>query len=366
MVTTLDTFVFDLHSDVVSDIALRRGKGERRVLAARHLPSWIKGGIGAAIVVLWVEPDHRRRPVERLLELLGALLADLAETPEATLATGTNEILSAVEANKVALVLGAEGLSFLESWPTSAEPDSAVSAVREEKTRQGLATLSNCGLRHAILAWNETNGFASATEPGGSDVRTSFHPLQPPGLTAAGRHLIQQFSRLGIAVDLSHLDEPSFWEVLASYPGPPLASHSNARALCDVSRNLNDAQLKAIARQNGVIGLNSWPSFVHPTDPSLDRFVDHAVYIADLVGVEHLALGFDFTGYLPRSLTAHLAEAGSKVTPGGLTGPEQVSLLLEALIRRGFSSKEITAIAHGNGLRVLEAAWFADKNQLRA
>lgn len=355
----LNSFVFDLHSDVATDVALRRGRGEQRVLATRHLPFWKNGGIAAAITVLWVESDHRHRPVDRVLELLGALLADLAETPEAALATSAEEIMQAVKAGKVALVLGAEGLSFLEFWPTSADPDSS---AMDERAHQALAILSSCGLRHAILAWNEPNRFASATGLGGPVAEVSGHQGRSPGLTVAGRHLVEQLTDLGIALDLSHLDEPSFWEVVASYPGPPLASHSNARALCDVSRNLSDAQLRAIARQDGLIGLNSWPPFIHPTDPSLERLVDHAVYIAGLIGVRHLALGFDFTGYLPRALTHRLSEGRPAFMPADLSGPEQVPFLLEALERRGFTSTEIAAIAHDNALRVLKSAWSGGKS----
>ncbi|SFU85687.1 dipeptidase [Alicyclobacillus macrosporangiidus] len=363
--------VFDLHSDLAADIAFRRACGERRVFARRHHPRLRQSGVQALIAALWVEPEYRANSVGRLLQLLGSLLADVRESADCVaLVRDRTSMDKGLSEGKTALFLGVEGMTFVEQWPllevATGRPDPLETAIAadahhgaggdgglqdsgcavtvvderlDERLRQSLDLLCAVGLRHAILVWGESNAIASG--PGGL-----FRPGMRQGLTAFGRRVVQTLTARGAVVDLSHLDDASIDGVLDAVDGTVIASHSNARALCDVPRNLEDRHIREIGRRGGVIGLNSYPNFIDPGMPTLDRLVDHAVHIASLVGVEHVALGFDFTDYLPGDTF--------RVHPGaGLRRVEDVPRLMETFAKRGFSDGEIRQIAFDNAARVM-------------
>lgn len=155
-------------------------------------------------------------------------------------------------------------------------------------------------------------------------------------------------------VDVSHLNDRSFWDVLAAVHGPIVASHSNARALAEHPRDLTDDQLRAIAETGGLVGLNANKNFVSP-DPAqqtVDQFVRHAVHIAELVGVRHLAFGFDFNEYLADDATTSYNDGGNPNVPG-LEAASRTPVYVEALRRVGFSDDELSQISWQNWLRVI-------------
>lgn len=183
------------------------------------------------------------------------------------------------------------------------------------------------------------------------------------GLTEFGHRVLAELQRVGITVDLSHAGDRTCTDALAATTGPVIASHSNARAVCDSPRNLTDTHLRAIADTGGVIGLNAFPAFVS-TDkvPTLDQLLDHAAYIAELVGAEHLGLGFDFADededdydyfgyderYYPRP---------PWTWPTGIASWSDCAHLEDAFSRRGFRPSEIAGILGENFLRVFEQTW---------
>jgi membrane dipeptidase len=368
-------YVFDLHSDLVTDIAIRRARGERRVFARRHFRRLVEGGVRAAVAVLWVEPEYRQHSAQRFLQLFGSLMADLEECRDCVeLVTDAKALSAVVNSGKVALFLGLEGMTFVEQWPlieaigdkvgdkstqteiatsqaTDAPPaspnsyqpnaslaDSADSQLAE-KLRQALAVLVPAGLRHAILVWGERNQIASG--PG-----AMYRPELGRGLTPFGRQVVRELADRNVVIDLSHLDDESIDGVLDAVEGPVMASHSNARALCDVPRNLLDRHIREIGQRGGVIGLNSYPDFIDGHRPTIDRLIDHAVYIADLIGIDHVAFGFDFTDYL--------TESGYGVREDAeLRSVEDVPKLIARMRERGFSEADIEKIAFANALRMM-------------
>ena len=155
-------------------------------------------------------------------------------------------------------------------------------------------------------------------------------------------------------VDVSHLNDRSFWDVLATVHGPIVASHSNARALAEHPRDLTDDQLRAIAETGGLVGLNANKNLVSP-DPAqqtVDQFVRHAVHIAELIGVRHLAFGFDFNEYLADDATTSYNDGGNPNVPG-LEDARHTPAFIEALRRAGFSDDELSQISWQNWLRVI-------------
>jgi membrane dipeptidase len=173
-------------------------------------------------------------------------------------------------------------------------------------------------------------------------------PDTGPGLTDAGRGLVAACNRLGILVDLSHLNERGFWDVAELSDAPLVATHSNAHALCPSTRNLTDAQLDAVRDSGGVVGVNFAVSFLRadgarlPEETGLDEIVRHVRYLADRMGVDHVAFGSDFDG---------------AVVPTALGGIAGLPRLVEALRADGFDAAAVAKITHENWLRVLDATW---------
>jgi membrane dipeptidase len=198
------------------------------------------------------------------------------------------------------------------------------------------------GLRSLGPVWSRANAF-------GYGVPFAF-PSSPdvgPGLTERGVALIEACGELGILVDLSHLNEAGFWDVARLEVGPLVASHSGAHALCAASRNLSDAQLDAIGSRDGLVGIVFATPFLRgdfadDPDTPLELIAEHARYVADRIGPEHVALGSDFDG---------------ATIPAPLGDVAGLPKLVEALRQVGFSEAELTAICWHNWRRVLASWW---------
>jgi membrane dipeptidase len=207
---------------------------------------------------------------------------------------------------------------------------------------EALDTWYAAGLRSLGPVWSRANDF-------GEGVPFIF-PSSPDtglGLTGAGRRLVERCAELGILVDLSHVNEAGFWDIARLQAGPLVATHSAAHALCPSSRGMTDRQLDAIGESGGLIGIIYGCAFVRAdmaddADTPLAVIADHARYVAERIGVEHVGLGSDFDGTtIPLAL-------------GDVAGVPRV---LDALSEAGFGEREVEAIAWRNWRRVLAAWW---------
>jgi membrane dipeptidase len=198
------------------------------------------------------------------------------------------------------------------------------------------------GLRSIGLTWSRPNAFAEGVPfhfPGGPDTGR--------GLTPAGRDLVSACNRLGIVVDLSHLNAAGFWEVARLSDAPLVATHSNVHRLCPASRNLLDEQLDAIGESGGVVGINFAVTFLREDgmqvrETPLTEIVRHVEYVAERIGVDHVAFGSDFDG---------------AVVPDELGGIVGLPKLVAALREAGFGDDDVEKITHRNWQRVLGATW---------
>jgi membrane dipeptidase len=255
------------------------------------------------------------------------------------------------EAARIAEELFAALCALPVTRATSADDfrDGQVTAIVHMEGAEPIATdLSNLedwyerGLRSIGLVWSRPNDFAE-----GVPFRFPSSPDTGPGLTAAGRELVQACNRLGILVDLSHLNEAGFWDVAGLSDAPLVATHSNAHALCAASRNLLDAQLDAIRDSNGIVGVNFAVTFLRedgslvPETP-ITEIVRHVDYLVGRMGIDHVALGSDFDG---------------AVMPEELGGAAGLQKLVAALREAGYDDDAIAKITHENWLRVLRATW---------
>jgi membrane dipeptidase len=188
------------------------------------------------------------------------------------------------------------------------------------------------GVRALGLTWNQQNAI-------GYGVGASN---QKDGLTFFGRQVIKRLNELGMLIDVSHLNESGFWDVLEYSQYPIVASHSCAKALCSHPRNLTDQQLKSLAANGGVVGVNFNPPFL-TTNPVAKRedVVRHISHIAEVAGIEVVGIGSDFDGI-------------SEV-PEQLTDASQYPGLAQDLLKAGFSIEEISKIYHKNFMRLLSS-----------
>ncbi|MHB1005677.1 MAG: dipeptidase [Chloroflexota bacterium] len=198
-----------------------------------------------------------------------------------------------------------------------------------ERSLNVLRSLYELGVRSIGL----THNVSSCAADGNGEARPGV------GLTRFGVALVQEMNRLGMLVDLAHVSESAFFHALEVTTRPVIFSHGNCRALCDHPRNLTDEQLKALARNGGVIGLSYVPMFVDSVNPTLERLLDHFDHVREVAGVETLGIGGDFDG-------------GGALIPDVLA----TSRVTEGLLSRGYTEAEVRVILGGNTLRVLDMA----------
>jgi membrane dipeptidase len=306
----------------------------------------VRAGLRAAIFAVFTpsEPD-RHHQVPREDGVIEFEYADPVPQPaaaaHATAAAG--RLLALERAGEIRL---ARTVADLDETIDDHGPPAAVlhleGAEAIDPELEALELWYAAGLRSLGLVWSRPNAFAH-----GVPFISPSSPDLGPGLTAAGRALAERCAELGIVVDVSHLNEAGFWDLLRLELGPIVASHSAAHALCPTSRNLTDPQLEAVGASGGLVGIVfACPflraDFADDSDTPLDLIAQHARYVADLTGVEHVGLGSDFDG---------------ATIPAEVGGVEGLPRVLEALTRVGFSDAEVRAIAWGNWRRVLGEWW---------
>ena len=321
-------FTVDAHFDLAYGVGHRRERGETKVIESNYLPQFKSGGFDLIVSVIFVDdyflPEMGLR---RALGQINHLHDELAESPgQFRICRSATEARIARKEGEVALILSMEGADPLQN-------DIGL-----------LKTFYELGVRGLGLVWSRRNYAADGAFF--SEVRGG----RKGGLTPFGMELVEKAEELGIFVDVSHLNDEGFWDVLDIAKRPLIASHSNCRALAGTMRNLTDDQIVAIAKNGGVIGMNSIDVFIRDHEPEVrvSHFVDHVDHIVKIGGVEHVGLGFDlcdgFKDYL--QLGPVLETCDVIKTHAGL------GEFTQELITRGYSDDDIIAILGGNFMRV--------------
>ena len=201
------------------------------------------------------------------------------------------------------------------------------------------------GLRSLQPVWN----FRNELGDGVWENRTGG------GLTNFGVEVIKEANRLGMVVDLSHMNREGFFQALDAATAPLLVSHANACGMLDNPRNLADDQIKAIANQGGLVGILALPERVGKGEVAIEDMLKHMDYMIKLVGIEHLALGMDFVKYDgPRTLKDRHHPLHKDPLIKGFEEIEDLPNLIDGLQRHGYKDEEIRLILGGNYLRVLK------------
>ncbi len=337
-----------------------------------NLESARAGGLAAQFFAIWVEPQQwRGRYAFRTLQLIDGVYEQLRKHPETMrLGLGPEDIVRAHADGVFCALLGLEGGHSIEN-------DLGL-----------LRVYHRLGVRYMTLTWSNTNEWADSS--GDLEDATVMHH---GGLTGFGREVVREMNRLGMMVDVSHVSDATFWDVLKTTHAPILASHSSARALTDSPRNLTDEQLRAVATNNGVVMVNFYPAFlsdawregwaatsaerevlyaaaaapfVERGEPvpygvplAVDRafyaermsetlplvpfeaLIDHIDHVAQVAGIDHVGLGSDFDGFA--------------LLPDGLKSAADLPKITAALEERGYTAEQLKKLLGGNLLRV-----FAD------
>lgn len=269
------SLIIDGHFDLLMDVAIQRERGKKKVIETDYLPDFHKGGVGAVVSAVSVDSSFLpEMGLRKALQQISTLHMKAAETPDKIMiCKNVNDLLAAQQAGKVGFVLSLEG----------SEP------LYDDLSM--LPIFYELGVRFLGLTWSRRNFVADGSH------FSLMREGRPGGITEFGVRLIEAAEVMGIIIDVSHINDEGFWDVISFAKKPVIASHSNCGALASSMRNLTDEQIKAIACTGVVIGMNAVNFFVSERDEEADveHLVDHLDHIVKLVGVEHVGLGLDIT-----------------------------------------------------------------------
>ncbi len=326
----LEHGIVDLHFDLPMHLYEERHRSD--ILSAEFLPNFETGGIGVIVAAIYLEdrylPDRAK---ETALGQIACLRAEVERCSRFAICKSYSEITKARAAGKVAMIIGMEG----------AEPLGDDLDLLNQFYEQGLRLI---GLTHSRRNAAAT-GAAFVANGSSSD-----------GLTKFGRDLVRECERLGIIIDLAHINPAGFDEILAIASKPPIISHTNARKFYDIDRNASDEQICAIGQRGGIVGVNSILVSPRKDEATIDHFVDHIDHFIELIGIDGVAIGFDFFEFIYRGWTEEDRAAFHRKFPHvhfipDLTSHEHAPNLIRKLIERGFTNEELTKICSENAMR---------------
>ncbi len=320
-------FIIDGHFDLTSDLLNRRERGERNVVRDHYLDNFRKGDLDAIVSAIFIEDYYLpEMGLSRALGQISSLHDEMRETPGLFRICRTmNEAIEAKKADELAIFLSLEGAEPLQN------------------DLQLLTIFYELGVRALGLVWSRRNYVAD-----GCSFFDNTH--QAAGLTAFGVEVVERAEELGIVIDVSHLADTGFADLLHVVKKPFIASHSNCRSLASHKRNLTDEQIKALADRGGVVGMNCIVNFISDAEeePTVEDLVNHVDHIVNLAGCEHVALGFD----LCDGFEDYCQTGDSSKTSDLLPDHSHLPYFTEALIKRGYSERHILGFLGGNLQRV--------------
>ena len=351
--------IFDGHNDTLLSLYKpERGAGrtffERSEKGHIDLPRARAGGLGGGFCAVFVPSERAPMPADPDKAAQAALSAfsgdrPLPPTPELEYAQRTAIAMTAslfrIEEEsdgQVRVVRTADDLADCLRNGVFAALLHFEGAEAIDTDFDALEVFYRAGLRSLGPVWSRPNAFAH-----GVPFKFPSSPDTGPGLTDAGRELVRACNRLGVMIDLSHMNEKGFWDVAGLTDAPLVATHSNAHAICAVTRNLTDKQLAAIKESDGMVGLNFACGFLNEegkNDPAtpIATMVKHIDYLVEHLGIDRVGFGSDFDG---ATVPQEIGDAA------GL--PKLVAALCDA----GYDDASLRKLAHENWVRVLRKTW---------
>jgi len=356
----------DMHADTVQRV-LDENVDLQKQLSDGHLDAVRAkaGGLDAQFFSIWVEPQlfggGGSRAIQRADDQIAAVRALAENHPETwQLATTAADVRRAAADGKIAALLGLEG------------------GYAIDERLENVARYYKMGVRYMSPAWSVSTSWAGSS---GDEVGATR------GLNEFGREVVREMNRLGMMVDVSHVSDKTFWDIVNTSTKPVIATHSACRAITDVPRNLTDDMIRALAKTGGVVNVIFYPEHIEPgwsqkkkqldseiaglvqraseNEPgdvvhkklardrvrqeqyatrlpkvTVSRIVDHIDHIVKLVGIDHVGIGSDFDGV--------------QATPADLSTVADLPNLTRELLKRGYTENDVDKILGGNMLRVME------------
>lgn len=277
--------IYDTHSDIFYNLAFKNVEDPFKTY---HLDDLTKGGVVGGIWVVYSDEDF--------------------------------DVVSAYK----------KAIEKFKNYENDFDVIKGLEGLRNVPDLKTLDVLYNMGIRHASLTWNEENHLATGVR--GNSER---------GLTDLGKEFIKYMNDHNMIIDVSHLNEKSFYEVLKEQPKILIASHSNAYSLSDHIRNLKDKQLEALRDAGGMIGCVAARNFVskNKADQNINGLVKQIKYLVNIMGIDRVMLGLDMMNYLSDFPNSNLDD---------LQTHADCSKLEEALLNNGFNKEDVEKITHKN------------------
>ena len=359
--------LIDTHNDVLSSSVLE-GKDISHRLTTGHsdLDRWKEGGLDVQFFSVWTGEKARNKEgffKDANQEIDSLEVITLRNPDRMTPGYTYSEVKKGIQQGKLVSLIGVEGGHMIED------------------DLNKLDSLYKRGMRYMTLTWNNSTSWATSA----MDETQHADSLKHKGLTEFGKQVVRRMNELGCIVDLSHVGEQTFYDAIATSTKPVLLSHSSVWNICPVFRNLKDEQIKAVAKNGGVICVNFYSGFIdsnfakkmdelegtkgqhikdslkqyydaakmnevwrklfsdelEPYRPTLSQVVDHIDYIVKLVGVDYVGIGSDFDGV--------------SSLPKGIDDVTSYPKITQELRNRGYSKKSIKKILGGNVMRVMKA-----------
>ncbi len=360
-----EAIVVDTHNDVLlralngEELSKRTTQGHSDIIRLRE------GGVDVQIFSIWCGGDYGNgRAFHRAVQMIDTLNAIVERSADkAVFARNFKDMQTILKQKKMVVLIGVEGGHMIED------------------SLAFLDSLAKRGMNYLTLTWNNSTSWATSA----ADETEKGDSLSFKGLTEFGKKVVHRLNELGVMVDLSHVGERTFWDAISIVNKPVIVSHSSVYALCPGRRNVKDDQIKAVAKNKGVICVNFYSGFIDSSfsthvkeirnkfmpvvdsikkanpdfwkgemlidsvlapfyaeaRPPLSKLIDHIDYIAKLVGTDYVGIGSDFDGI--ESLPLELDDV--TFLPN----------ITKELVKRGYKEKDIKKILGGNVMRVLKA-----------
>ncbi len=358
-----DAIVIDTHNDILMPVFLEGADlTQENASTQSDMVKWKRGGLDVQVFSIYVPERYKTGHFKYAMKLIDKLEQTAADYPDKLFLTSDyNELMGALSQGKFCGLMGAEGGNMIEG------------------SMDNLETLYQRGVRYLGLTWNTSNAI------GVSAMDETEHGRKG-GLTEFGIRVVHRMDDLGMLIDVSHLGETAFWDVVNTSKNPIIASHSDVYSLSPHFRNLKDDQIKAIAKSGGYIGVNFYCKFLDPDavtnqvqsihekykraikpieeqdgddlikfnedryqyltenkvsgGTSVDKLIDAIDYIVNLVGIDYVGLGSDFDGGV--------------YTPNEIYDATCYPVITKKLVERGYIEQDIRKILGLNFLRVFK------------
>lgn len=302
--------VFDMHADIGTNLYERKLNGEKDVFKNYHLSNLTKGDVKGVFTACFFSGSQDWNTMQ---EMITNCNKEINENLDKLRQVINKKDL--IEDDKILCCISVEGMCGVK-----------------DNVEEKVEWMYKNGVRIASLVWNESNALADGW------------PNNPNrGLSKFGFDVVKKMNELNMIIDVSHINEAGFWDIIKTSSKPVIATHSNVRNVCGHDRNLTDQQLKAIANKGGLVGLNSCGDFISTNEDEQTslNLAKHALYMSKLIGVDHIACGFDYMDFL-------IGYENNDDNAIDLVNASMSQNLVNSLKEVGFNDEEISKICYYN------------------